>query len=113
MQLQCQLAHMAGQTLVVDGSEYYIDLDGLCSNLSAAHGERLLGQLGAWAKVGQVSEAERGQSASHPLRPTCTVAPLELPEGTELMLPERLHSVAPVRKKRGRPRKGAAVGGTP
>ena len=113
MQLQCQVPHMAGQTLVVDGCEYHIDLDGLCSNLSAAHGERLLSQPGAWARVGQASGLDLDDVALHPQDPTRTVAPLALPEGLELMIPERLMTVAPVRKKRGRGTRATSEEGFP
>lgn len=51
MNLMCRLPHLYGQTMLVEGREYFINDLGICSDIFEEHGNLLLEQQDTWCHV--------------------------------------------------------------
>lgn len=109
MNLMCRLEHLAGQSILVQGTSYPIGENGLCLDVADEDANILLDQQGVWALV-HPEDFTREKGLGDPFRNVAQpegMAHVELPKGTELDLPPDLKPVvAKVPGRRGRPKKG-------
>lgn len=108
MNLLCRIEHLHGQSLIVEGQQYFIGDNGVCCDLTEEHGNLLLDQADAWCMV-HPEDFTRVLDAGDPFRNTAQpegMAHVELPAGEELALPKNLAPIkAKIPGKRGRPKK--------
>jgi hypothetical protein len=88
MNLMCRLPHLFGQTMLVEGREYFINDLGICSDVFEEHGNLLLEQQDTWCLVHPedlTRPAEFSQQRND--RQPEGVTHLILPPGTDLDVP--------------------------
>lgn len=113
MNLLCRLEHLHGQTLLVEGREYFIGDNGLCMDIFEEHADLLLRQADTWCLVHpeDITRPQDVLGASGTRQPP-GVQHLILPPGETLILPDDVQieddpekvSGRTKRKKKGRAR---------
>lgn len=103
---------MHGQSILVEGQQYFIGDNGVACDVREEHAQKLLDQADAWCMV-HPDDMTRVLDAGDPFRNAAQpqgMAHVELPPGQELQLPKNLGPVkARVPGKRGRPKKAKAL----
>lgn len=96
---------MRGQSVLVEGREYFVGDNGLCVDIPEEHARRLLDQTAAWVLV-HPSDITRPDTTGRISRTQPDdIVPLSLPTGEALRLPEAAPLTPAPRARRGRPPK--------
>lgn len=109
MNLLCRLDHLHGQTLLVEGREYFIGDNGLCCDLPEEHANILLDQPDTWCLVHPEDVTRPKDVIGHVGQPQ-GMEHLILPPGETLLLPDNVKIPADPGKVVGRPKRKKKAG---